>query len=119
MDIVRLFSGDDGQSHLEDLDPASRPDLMQVMKATSVRFRLDKPNTFVDWHNAPKKQWVITLMGEYEIGLGDGSVRRFGPGTASLAMDSTGQGHTTRIVSPEGRLIVTVPLADDEPFGGQ
>jgi hypothetical protein len=113
MAIVRLYSGEDGQSHLEDLDPADHPELLTLQRASGVVFKVDPPNHFVDWHNAPKRQWVITLMGEYEIGLGDGSVRRFGPGTASLAEDMAGKGHTTRIVSPEGRLYLTVALAED------
>jgi hypothetical protein len=45
-----------------------------------------------------------------EIGLGDGSMHRFGPGQAMLAEDLTGQGHTTRAVGDGPRLTATVPL---------
>jgi hypothetical protein len=31
-----------------------------------------------------------------EIGIGDGTKRRFGPGDVVLADDLTGRGHTTR-----------------------
>ena len=54
---------------------------------------------------------MITLAGAVEIGLGDGSVHRFGVGEAILAEDLTGQGHTTRAVGTEPRLTVTIPLA--------
>ena len=71
----------------------------------------DDPGTFVDWHNAPRRQYVITLAGAVEIGLGDGSVHRFGPGEGILAEDLTGKGHTTRAVGNEPRITVTIPLA--------
>jgi quercetin dioxygenase-like cupin family protein len=64
----------------------------------------------MDWHTAPRKQYVITLSGEVEIGLGDGSVHRFGPGDVMLAEDLTGQGHTTRAVGGGPRLSAAVPL---------
>ena len=50
------------------------------------------------WHNAPRRQFVITLTGRSEIGVGDGSSQQLGPGDMMLAEDLTGQGHTTRIV---------------------
>ena len=56
------------------------------------------------------RQFVITLEGEVEIGLGDGSVHRFGAGQAMLAEDLTGQGHTTRAVGDTPRLTATIPL---------
>jgi hypothetical protein len=36
------------------------------------------------------------LAGQMEIGIDDGTTRRFGPGDVVLADDLTGQGHTTR-----------------------
>ena len=46
-----------------------------------------------------------------DIGLGDGSKYRFGAGTALLAEDTTGQGHTTRIVDGEAVTQAVIPLA--------
>jgi quercetin dioxygenase-like cupin family protein len=62
-------------------------------------FRTTATGHFHDWHNAPRRQYVLTLEGEVEIGLGDGTVRRFGPGHVALAEDPTGQGQTTRVGS--------------------
>jgi hypothetical protein len=55
---------------------------------------------------------VITLAGEVEIGLGDGTVHRYGAGHVTLAEDLTGKGHTTRVVGDKPRLSATIPLAD-------
>lgn len=71
--------------------------------------------TFIDWHPAPRRQYVIILSGQLEIGLGDGSIRQFGPGDARLVEDTTGKGHTTRVVGSEPVLTAVVPLT--EPAG--
>ena len=112
MGITRLYTGEDGQSHLEELDLASHPELTSLMGTKGVVFRSTAPGHFSDWHNAPRRQFVITLSGEGEIGLGDGSVHRCGPGHANLVEDLTGKGHTTRVVGNRPRVTATIPLAD-------
>jgi quercetin dioxygenase-like cupin family protein len=69
-----------------------------------------KPGAFSDWHNAPRRQYVIPLAGAIEIGLGNGSVHRLGPGDGILAEDLSGKGHTTRAVGNDTRVVV-IPLA--------
>lgn len=113
MSIMRLYTGADGRSHLEEVDLASHPELTTLQPTKGIVFRTSQPGYFSDWHNAPRRQFVITLTGEVEIGLGDGTIRRFGPGHVTLAEDLTGQGHTTRVVGDQPRLSVTIPLADD------
>ena len=46
-----------------------------------------------------------------EIGIGDGTTRRFGPGDVVLADDMTGKGHTTRSLGAP-RVSATVAVAD-------
>ena len=110
MPIARLYTGDDGQTHIEELDLESHPQLAAMQSTTGIVFRRVESGYFSDWHCAPRRQFVITLEGEVEIGLGDGSVHRFGVGQAMLAEDLTGQGHTTRAVGDGPRLTATVPL---------
>jgi hypothetical protein len=112
MSISRLYTGPDGQSHLEALDPDKHPGLTELAATKGIVFRTTPPGYFRDWHNAPRRQYVITLEGEMEIGLGDGTVRRFGPGHVTLAEDLTGKGHTTRVVGNRRRVTATVHLAD-------
>ncbi len=112
MSIVRLYTGADGQSHLEELDLASHPEFTTLQANKGIVFRTSPPGHFHDWHNAPRRQYVITLEGEVEIGLGDGTVQRFGPGHVTLAEDLTGRGHTTRVVGNQRRLTATIHLAD-------
>ena len=112
MGITRLYTGSDGKTHIEELDLASHQELTSLLATKGVVFRTTQPGHFSDWHTAPRRQFVITLEGEVEIGLADGSVHRFGPGHVNLAEDLTGKGHTTRVVGGKPRVTATIHLAD-------
>jgi quercetin dioxygenase-like cupin family protein len=112
MSISRLYTGDDGQTHIEEMDLASHPELTELQNTTGILFRSSEPGRFSDWHNSPRRQYVITLSGEVEIGLGDGSIHRFGPGHVNLAEDLTGKGHTTKSVGGVPLINAQIPLAD-------
>ena len=53
MGIFRLYSGEDGESHMEELDLASHPELTALHGAKGVVFRATPPGSFSDWHTAP------------------------------------------------------------------
>jgi hypothetical protein len=95
MQFCRMYTGDDGKSHFEDLEqnPASKLFLHSLPVKTLV-FKNDENRDILEWHNAPRRQWCITLSGSVEIGIGNGTVKTFGPGDVFLAEDTTGQGHT-------------------------
>jgi hypothetical protein len=112
MDISRLYTGSDGQTHIETMSLDTHPELSTLQKAVGIQFRSTPAGNFIDWHPAPRRQFVITLSGEVEIGLADGSVHRYGPGHVNLAEDVTGTGHTTRVVGNVPRVTATIPLAD-------
>ena len=115
MTIVRLFTGDDQQSHFEEIVPqledrGDQSEVAELLPGSGIlvrRFELPRSNP---WHHAPGRYAVFTLSGEVEIETGDGSVRRIGPGDILIAEDLTGQGHTTREVGAEPRVSVFVPL---------
>jgi len=108
----RLYSGDDGESHMEELDLADHPELANLRGASGIAFKSYPPDYFSDFHVAPRRQYVINVAGENEIELGDGTVFRFGPGHVMLAEDLTGRGHITRVVGGGPRISAQVPLAD-------
>ncbi len=109
--ITRLYTGEDGESHFEELDmDLGEYPWGDLKNATGIMFRHDEPGTFMDWHVAPRRQFIITLSGEVEIGLGDGTLRRFGAGQVMLADDLTGRGHTTHAVSDVPRVSVAIPV---------
>jgi len=111
MGIYRLYTGPDGKSHIEEQTLAAHPALAKPVATTHIMFTHQAGGTFLDWHPAPRRQYIIVVSGQIEIGLGDGTVRRFGPGDARLVEDTTGQGHTTRYVGPEPVVMAVIPLA--------
>lgn len=117
MTIVRIYTGPDGKSHFEDIEPVFTPRGDRSEQADALagrgivirRFEATRSNP---WHNAPGRYCVFTLSGAVDIEIGDGTVRRLGPGDILIAEDVTGQGHVTREVGPEPRVSVFVPLRD-------
>jgi hypothetical protein len=111
MALFRLYTGADGESHIEPIDLQRTPDWAKGLATTQISFREDPIGRFLDWHPAPRRQFVIILSGQLAIGLGDGSTHVFGPGDARLVEDTTGRGHTTRVHGDRPCLTATIPLA--------
>ncbi len=112
MGIYRLYSGDDGQSHIEELDLSSHPELSSPQSVQDITFRVWPAGHFIDWHPAPRRQYLISISGEIEIGLGDCATVHYQPGDARLVEDTSGQGHTTRVVGDQPSINAVIPLAD-------
>ena len=112
MGTWRLYTGSDGQSHIEKIDWEQQPDWVKGIPTTQITFGQWPVGRFYDWHPAPRRQFVIILSGQLEIGCGDGTRQTFGPGDARLVEDTTGQGHTTRQIGPEPCVTATIPLAN-------
>lgn len=110
MAIFRMYTGDDGETHLEEQDLDSHPILKNPQTTKHITFRETAAGRFSDWHPAPQRQYVIILEGELEIGFGDGTTQRFKAGDARLVEDTTGHGHTTRAVGHGPVLTAVVPL---------
>ena len=68
MPFTRLYTGSDGKSYIEEMDPETHPTLQELLAATGISFSIAQPGHFSDWHTAPRRQFVITLSGEGEIG---------------------------------------------------
>ena len=111
MGMFRLYTGPDEQSHIEPIDLTRTPSFTKGLATTQIAFREDPVGRYLDWHPAPRRQFVIILSGQLEIGLGDGSKHVFGPGDARLVEDTTGRGHTTRVHGNQACLTATIPLA--------
>ena len=112
MSIFRMYTGTEGQSHLEEQTISAHPILAEARSAVHIQFQEIAAGTFVDWHPAPRRQYVIVLAGQLELGFKDRTTRRLNPGDATLAEDTTGSGHTTRVVSATPAVAAIVPLAN-------
>ena len=115
MQIVRIYSGADGESHFEDLAVEFPQDgalgrISKMVPARGVLFREVDGDYDLDFHNAPRRQYVVNLTGSVDIEIGDGTCRRLGPGSILLAEDTTGRGHKSRNVEGEARTCLFIPL---------
>jgi hypothetical protein len=115
MKITRIYTGKDNQSHFENLeiplkDLGKGSFMSELTKASGIVFRETDGSYDYDFHNAPRRQYVVNLEGEVEIELGDGSKRIFGSGDIFLAEDTTGQGHKSRAVRGRSRKSLFISL---------
>ena len=111
MSIFRVYSGDDGESHFEDVTPDQFAEIANRRGAGDIGLNQRSSDYFSDYHNAPRLQYVMTLSGRAELEVADGSKRQMGPGDVLIAQDLTGHGHILRHLGNEPRVSISVPLA--------
>jgi hypothetical protein len=106
--LIRLYTGDDGESHFEE-GTLELPKLegtahrSRSWHTTAVSFEESPAGSSLDWHRAPVRQYVITLSGTLEFETRLGETFTVAPGTIPLAEDTGGGGHKWR-------------LTDDQPW---
>ena len=120
--IVRIYTGEDSESHFEDLPqlPPGEVDRIGTKSGEDLVFRHSQEDSFSDWHHPTRRQYLIVLSGSMEVSVGDGSSRQFQPGDVLLAEDMTGQGPPDprrRRLLPVGLHGHSRPVADSRPGG--
>ena len=70
--IVRVYTGDEGQSHMEEVPLSLQPFVdtegaygegTPLQQATGITFRVAPPGYILQWHCAPRRQYTITPWG--------------------------------------------------------
>jgi hypothetical protein len=117
MKVTRLYTGADGKTKVEEYEVPLKPqgrgtELSEAVTVESLQFRRTNQDYNLDWHPAPRRQFVVTLSGESEIELEGGRKLRLGPGHILLAEDTTGQGHISRAIGTQDRLSLFITLAE-------
>lgn len=114
LSVPVLYTADDGRACFRqqwvDLDEGTPAALLSSwMEASGCRLRRSPVGFASDFHCTGEPQWLLVLQGVMEIGLQDGSVRRFGPGEffysgdtlpESAVFDPQWHGHCSRQVGP-------------------
>jgi quercetin dioxygenase-like cupin family protein len=104
--VIRLYTGDDGESHFEEA-PMELPRLegsahrSQSWDATQVSFEESPPGSSLEWHRAPARQYVITLTGTLEFETRLGETFTLAPGIVLHAEDTTGGGHRWHLIDDQ------------------
>lgn len=118
--ITHLYSGDDGHSHFGDIslgmalfeDQLLRSLRSRPLPVQQLVFRESLLGSGLALRCSLKRQLIVTLAGEAEIEVHDGSRRAFGAGDILLAEDLSGSGHRTHELAGPRRCLV-LPLAPD------
>ena len=116
MKITRLYTGSDQKSYFEEIELQFGGDqkilTTDSRAATMTVFRCVPQGTVLDRHPAPRRQYLVTMSGSWEIEASDGVKRVFKAGNVMLADDTSGEGHISRVLGNEPHIFMTVPLAD-------
>jgi hypothetical protein len=97
--VTRIYTGADNEAHFQDLEVRFDSDAPGAYSprypVKELFFRSFPPKHEVDWHVAPRQQWVLVVGGVMEVEC-KGAKRRFSPGDVLFLDDLTGRGHITR-----------------------
>ena len=115
MKIHRLYVDEQGESHWQDVEVkftesgrAGR--LSDRLPATGIIFREVPASYDLDWHPAPRRQYIINLDAGVQLTASDGESRRIGAGEVVLVEDTWGKGHLSKAVDGKLRHCIFVPI---------
>lgn len=115
MRIHHLYADASGESHFADIEvewaqvhPGGR--MSSRLPATGVIFRETDGDYDLDWHNAPRRQYIVNLDAAVELTASDGETRVIGAGEVIFVEDTTGKGHLSKAVSGQVRRSVFIPV---------
>src|SRR3712207_3575401 len=115
MRIHHLYADASGESHFEDVEiewveETRSGKLSRRFPAAGIIFREVPPTYDLDWHPAPRRQYIINLDAGVEITASDGESRVIGAGEVLLVEDVTGKGHLSKAVNDRLRHCIFVAL---------
>jgi hypothetical protein len=115
---VRIWTGEDSDSLFEegtiDLPKGERGDVLSdKAMSSSISFRETRSGGSFARHDAPTRQFVVTLSGTLEFKTAKGGTFTIHPGDILLAEDTTGTGHSWRLVDDQPWRRAYVILAPD------
>jgi hypothetical protein len=115
--LTRLYTGDDGESHLETVTYAMKPApnglVSDPVPVTGLTLRIwnGHPPTH-DFHNTTRRQLVIHLAGKVEVETSDGAKRQLGVGSILVSENiAPGKGHLSHELE-QPRLQLLIPFVD-------
>jgi len=101
MRIHNLYTDEKGESHFRDVEIEWAEErrgskLSKRLPATGIIFRATRAEHALDWHTAPRRQYIVNLDDGVRITAGDGESRLIAAGEVLLVEDTTGKGHLSK-----------------------
>ena len=108
MRIHNLYLDADGVSHFRDIEidwatERRGSKLSATIPVTGLEFRETQGAYDLDWHPAPRRQYIINLDAGVKITASDGEARIIGAGEVILVEDIEGKGHLSQSVGGQMR----------------
>jgi hypothetical protein len=115
MRVHNLYADANGQSHFRDIEiewaeTTNAGKLSKRLPATGIIFREVQPDYDLDWHPAPRRQYIINLDAGVKITASDGEARIIKAGEVILVEDTSGKGHLSQAVEGKIRNCIFVPV---------
>jgi hypothetical protein len=108
MQRLHIYAGEDGKSHWAGLTPEALNQFGGQVSGSARMEIIDAPLS--RGHAVPdRRELVIILCGIHEFGAAEGS-RRFFPGDMVVIEDTSGQGHTFKVIGKEKAISLRFPL---------
>jgi len=115
MRIHNLYVDDTGETHFRDIGiewvkdgPGGK--MSATLPATGIIFRETLGSYDLDWHPAPRRQYIINLDAGVAITASDGEARVIGAGEVILVEDTHGKGHLSKAIEGQLRHSIFVPI---------
>ena len=101
MRIHNLYTDANGESHFRDIEIEWAEErrgskLSKCLPATGIIFRETAAENDLDWHPAPRRQYIVNLDAGVRITASDGESRIIGAGEVLLVEDTSGKGHLSK-----------------------
>jgi hypothetical protein len=115
MRIHNLYTDAKGESHFRDIEvewveERRGSKLSKRLPANGVIFRETQAEHNLDWHPAPRRQYIVNLDAGVKITASDGESRLIGVGEVILVEDTTGKGHLSDHVEGKIRHSLFIPI---------
>lgn len=115
MRIHNIYVDDAGETHWRDIEvewveQRNFSKMSARLPATGIIFRETSADYDLDWHPAPRRQYIINLDGGVRITASDGQVREIGAGEVILVEDVRGKGHLSKSIGGKMRRSIFVPI---------
>ena len=101
MKMIRMYTGPDNRSHLEELPLALKQEteIVESMLLSPLNGQANlriSTGTMPNLHPAPRKQYLVLLEGNLDVIVGDGQTMAVGAGDIIKVEDTSGEGHLLR-----------------------
>ena len=115
MRIHNLYTDENRESHFRDIEVEWEEErnfskYSRKMPATGIIFRETSGDYDLDWHPAPRRQYIVHLDAGAKLTASDGETRIIDAGEIILVEDIDGKGHLSQSVGGKLRHSLFIPI---------